>query len=95
MIYAAGATFSPELTIQLLKPFIETAVYPKNLMAVHMMQTAIDYMNRDLCIQLLSGILNSLRIVWRSKHSDLREAAGNCLVSLTVRSGRPLIPILN
>ena len=52
-----------------------------------MMKKAIDSMKRDLSIQLLPGILATLRIAWRSKHID---AAGKCLVSLTLTSGTTL-----
>ena len=55
-----------------------------------MMKKAIDSMKRDLSIQLLPGILATLRIAWRSKHIDVREAAGKCLVSLTLTSGTTL-----
>jgi CLIP-associating protein 1/2 len=73
-----------------LKPLIETAEYPKNLIAIRMMQKSIEQMSVDLCSRLLPDILNALLIAWDSPHSPVRKASVFCLVSLYMIVGESL-----
>lgn len=82
VICTAARCLPPEPCARVLKPLIETAEYPKNLMAIRMMQKTIDQMNTELCNKLLPDILNALLIAWDSSHSPVRKAAVFCLVSL-------------
>lgn len=90
VICTAARCLPPEPCARVLKPLIETAEYPKNLMAIRMMQKTIDQMNVELCGKLLPDILNALLIAWDSSHSPVRKAAVFCLVSLYMIIGENL-----
>lgn len=90
VICTAARCLPPEPCARVLKPLIETAEYPKNLMAIRMMQKTIDQMNSELCNRLLPDILNCLLIAWDSTHSPVRKAAVFCLVSLYMIIGESL-----
>lgn len=90
VICTAARCLPPEPCTRVLKPLIETAEYPKNLMAIRMMQKTIDQMNPELCNRLLPDILNCLLIAWDSTHSPVRKAAVFCLVSLYMVIGEDL-----
>jgi CLIP-associating protein 1/2 len=90
VICTAARCLPPEPCARVLKPLIETAEYPKNLMAIRMMQKTIDQMNFELCNKLLPDILNALLIAWDSSHSPVRKAAVFCLVSLYMIIGENL-----
>jgi CLIP-associating protein 1/2 len=90
VICTAARCLPPEPCARVLKPLIETADYPKNLMAIRMMQKTIDQMNAELCNKLLPDILNALLIAWDSSHSSVRKAAVFCLVSLYMIIGENL-----
>jgi CLIP-associating protein 1/2 len=90
VICTAARCLPPEPCTRVLKPLVETAEYPKNLIAIRMMQKTIDQMNTDLCNKLLPEILNALLIAWDSTHSPVRKAAVFCLVSLYMIIGENL-----
>ncbi len=90
VICTAARCLPPEPCARVLKPLIETAEYPKNLMAIRMMQKSIDQMTPELCTKLLPDILNCLLIAWDSTHSPVRKAAVFCLVSLYMIIGEDL-----
>ncbi len=90
VICTAARCLPPEPCARVLKPLIETAEYPKNLMAIRMMQKSIDQMTPELCTRLLPDILNCLLIAWDSTHSPVRKAAVFCLVSLYMIIGEDL-----
>jgi hypothetical protein len=90
VICTAARCLPPEPCARVLKPLIETAEYPKNLMAIRMMQKTIDQMNLELCNKLLPDILNALLIAWDSTYSPVRKAAVFCLVSLYMIIGESL-----
>jgi CLIP-associating protein 1/2 len=95
VICTAARCLPPEPCARVLKPLIETAEYPKNLIAIRMMQKTIDQMNIDLCSRLLPDILNALLIAWDSPHSPVRKASVFCLVSLYMVIGENLRSHLN
>ena len=90
VICTAARCLPPEPCARVLKPLVEAAEYPKNLMAIRMMQKTIEQMNYDLCIKLLPDVLNALLIAWDSTHSPVRKAAVFCLVSLYMIIGESL-----
>lgn len=90
VICTAAKCLPPEPCARVLKPLIETAEYPKNLMAIRMMQKTIEQMNFDLCTKMLPDILNCLLIAWDSTHSPVRKASVFCLVSLYMIIGENL-----
>ena len=62
----------PEASFQALKPLIESSEYPKNLIAIHMLEKTIQLMNPVLCLKLLPDLLDSLLVLWFNrplKHS--------------------------
>ena len=95
VICTAARCLPPEPCARVLKPLIETAEYPKNLMAIRMMQKTIDQMNFDLCSRLLPDLLNCLLVAWDSPHSPVRKASVFCLVSLYMIIGENLRPHLS
>jgi CLIP-associating protein 1/2 len=95
VICTAARCLPPEPCARVLKPLIETADYPKNLIAIRMMQKTIDQMDADLCDRLLLDILNALLIAWDSPHSPVRKASVFCLVSVYMVIGESLRPHLN
>lgn len=90
VICTAARCLPPEPCARVLKPLIEKAEYPKNLIAIRMMQKTIDHMDPDLCTRLLPDILNALLIAWDSQHSPVRKAAVFCLVSIYLVIGETL-----
>jgi CLIP-associating protein 1/2 len=90
VICTAARCLPPEPCARILKPLIETADFPKNLMAIRMMQKTIDQMSVELSNKLLQDILNALLIAWDSSHSPVRKAAVFCLVSLYMIIGEDL-----
>lgn len=90
VICTAARCLPPEPCSRVLKPLIETAEYPKNLMAIRMMQKTIEQMNPELCSRLMPEILGCLLVAWDSTHSPVRKAAVFCLVSLYMIIGENL-----
>lgn len=90
VICTAARCLPPEPCARVLKPLIETADYPKNLIAIRMMQKTIDQMSAELCARLLPDVLNALLVAWDSTHSPVRKAAVFCLVSIYMIVGEPL-----
>lgn len=95
VIYTAARCLPPEQCARVLKPLIEKAEYPKNLIAIRMMQKTIDQMTPDLCNRLLGDNLSALLVAWDSTHSPVRKAAVFCLVSIYMVIGEALRPHLN
>lgn len=95
VIYTAARCLPPEQCARVLKPLIEKAEYPKNLIAIRMMQKTIDQMSADLCNRLLGDNLSALLVAWDSTHSPVRKAAVFCLVSIYMVIGEALRPHLN
>ncbi len=64
VIYTAAHCLSPEQCIFVLKPIIETPEYPKNLIAIRMLEKILQSnMTSDLCRRHLGDILSPLLIV--------------------------------
>jgi CLIP-associating protein 1/2 len=95
VICTAARCLPPEPCARVLKPLIEKGDYPKNLIAIRMMQKTIDQMNVELCLKQLPEILNALLIAWDSPHSPVRKASVFCLVSLYMVIGEDLRSHLN
>jgi vesicle coat complex subunit len=90
VILTAARCLPSENCARILKPLIETAKYPKNLMATRMMQKTIDHMTPEICARLLNDILSALLMAWDSTHSPVRKAAVFGLVSLYMKVGENL-----
>lgn len=94
VIVTAARCLPPEPCARVLKPLIESSEFPKNLMAIRMMQKTIDQMSVDLANKLLPDLLMCLLIAWDSPHSPVRKASVFCLVSLYMIIGENLRPHL-
>jgi CLIP-associating protein 1/2 len=94
VIVTAAKCLPPEACARVLKPLIESSEYPKNLMAIRMMQKTIDQMSGELAMKLLPDLLSCLLIAWDSPQSPVRKASVFCLVSLYMIIGESLRPHL-
>jgi hypothetical protein len=63
VVYTAAIRLPPESSIRVLKPLIEAAEYPKNLIAIRMLQKILETLNEDLCRKIVSDILSALLTV--------------------------------
>ncbi len=63
VVYTAAIRLPPEPSIRILKPLIETAEYPKNLIAIRMLQKILEVLNEDICRIIISDILSALLTV--------------------------------
>jgi len=94
VIVTAARCLPPEPCARVLKPLIESSEYPRNLMAIRMMQKTIDQMSHELATKLLPDLLNCLLVAWDSPQSPVRKASVFCLVSLYMIIGENLRPHL-
>ena len=88
--YTAARCLPADACARVLRPMIETAEYPKNLIAIRMMQKSIDHMSYDVCTRMLPEIMGALLLAWDSQHSAIRKASVFCLVSLYMIVGEEL-----
>ncbi|CAF0708573.1 unnamed protein product [Brachionus calyciflorus] len=95
VVYTAARCLPPETTANVLKPIIEQAEYPKNLIAIRMLQKTVEQMSPELGNRLLNDMLSALLFAWDSPHSPVRKASVFCLVSLYMTIGDPLREHLN
>ncbi len=63
VIYTAARCLPPEPCIRVLKPLIESPIYPKNLISIRMLHKTLENINVDLCRRLLPDILSGLLVV--------------------------------
>ena len=90
VIYTAARCLPPESTSRVLKPIIEQAEYPRNLIAIRMLQKTVEQMNQEMGNRLLNDILPALLHAWDSPHSPVRKASVFCLVGLYMTIGESL-----
>lgn len=90
VIYTAARCLPVEPCVRVLRPLIEKSDYPNNLIAIRMLQKALEQRDSDLCIKLLPDILAGLLTAWDSSHSPVRKAAVFCLVDVYLIVGDEL-----
>jgi hypothetical protein len=95
VIYTAARCLPPEPCARTLKPLIETADYPKNLIAIKMLQKCIHQMSVELCTRLKGDLVKSLLISWDNKDSPVRRQSVLCIVDIYLLVGDCLKDHLN
>jgi len=88
--HAAAEYLPAENVVRVLKPIIEQAKYPMNQSAITMLQKTIEFMNKDICTELMPEMIPSLLTSWDSETSSVRKAAVFCLVSIYLVVGDSL-----
>ncbi|CAF2090997.1 unnamed protein product [Rotaria magnacalcarata] len=101
----AAAEYLPaECNVRVLKPIIEQAKYPMNQSAIAMLQKAIEFMNKEACLDLMSEMIPPLLSAWDAhshnltsgasswdhETSSVRKAAVFCLVAIYMVVGDAL-----
>ena len=86
-IYTAARCLPPEPCARVLKPLIESADYPKNLIAIKMLQKTIQQMSVDVCNRLKGDLIKSLLISWDNKDSPVRRQSVLCIVDIYLLVG--------
>ncbi|CAM4936063.1 unnamed protein product [Rotaria socialis] len=101
----AAAEYLPaESNVRVLKPIIEQAKYPMNQSAIAMLQKAIEFMNKEACLDLMSEMIPPLLSAWDAhshnltsgasswdhETSSVRKAAVFCLVAIYMVVGDAL-----
>lgn len=61
--HAAAEYLPAENVVRVLKPIIEQAKYPMNQSAITMLQKTIEFMNKDVCTELMPEMIPSLLTV--------------------------------
>ena len=63
-----------ESCFRILKSYVETAVYPKNLIALFMLEQIISQMEPEICIELFHEILETFFLAWDNyTHAEFRQ----------------------
>ncbi|CAF1603182.1 unnamed protein product [Adineta ricciae] len=88
--HAAAEYLPAENTVRVLKPIVEQAKYPMNQSAIAMLQKTIEFMNKDICTELMAEMIPALLTSWDSETSSVRKAAVFCLVSIYLVVGDSL-----
>ncbi|CAF2411295.1 unnamed protein product [Rotaria sp. Silwood2] len=88
--HAAAEYLPAESTVRVLKPIIEQAKYPMNQSAITMLQKTIEFMNKDICLDLMPEMIPPLLTSWDNETSSVRKAAVFCLVSIYLVVGEAL-----
>jgi CLIP-associating protein 1/2 len=82
-IYTAARCLPAEACTRVLRPLIETGDYPKNLMAIKMLQKTIQQqMSVELCNRIRADLIKSLLISWENKESPVRRQSVLCIVDM-------------
>jgi len=90
-VICTAARYLPlEPCVHVLKPIIEKADYPKNFIAIRMLQKCIEKMDSDTCLKLILEMRAALMIAWDSPHSPVRKAVVFCLVGVYMIIGDTL-----
>jgi hypothetical protein len=63
--HAAAEHLPADHIIRVLRPIIEQAKYPMNQAAIAMLQKAIEFMAKDLCMEIIPEIITPLLTVNR------------------------------
>ncbi len=90
VVYTAARCLPPEPCARTLKPLIETADYPKNLIAIKMLQKCIHQMSVECCMRLKGDLVKSLLISWDNKDSPVRRQSVLCIVDIYLLVGDSL-----
>ncbi len=93
-ICIAGKYFPSEASVHTLRALIQSAEYPKFLIAFRLLEKSIQIMNPALCLQLVPAFLESLLVPWFNRPSrfvDFGQVLPNFVKSLTKIIGLPIL----
>ena len=93
-IFATDTCLPHEACFRILKAVVETAVYPKNLIALFMLECVIDNMEAQMCKELFHEIFETLFLAWDNyTHAEFREFENipMDLINLTEKIEEPII----
>ncbi|XP_036371623.1 CLIP-associating protein 2 isoform X2 [Megalops cyprinoides] len=90
-----ATSISPDQSIKVLCPIIQTAEYPINLAAIKMQTKVIERVPREAMHQLLPEIVPGLIQGYDNSESSVRKACVFCLVAIYTIIGEELKPHLS
>ncbi|CAN0384460.1 unnamed protein product [Lampetra planeri] len=91
---ALVCSISPEQSVKVLSPVVQTADFPINLAAIKMLTRASERISRDALVQLLPDVIPGLLQGYDNAESSVRKASVFCLVAVHAVVGDELKPYL-
>ncbi|XP_075908629.1 CLIP-associating protein 1-like isoform X4 [Petromyzon marinus] len=91
---ALVCSISPEQSVKVLSPVVQTADFPINLAAIKMLTRASERISRAALVQLLPDVIPGLLQGYDNAESSVRKASVFCLVAVHAVVGDELKPYL-